>query len=339
MDALERKWQELEDLLRGYEEDVAQEIIQEARRTYPARRAKEVYRELTGERPTPLAGPLLQVATVLVQKGLAVDYKEALGLLGIGGGEGKAASSPPDEPAGQEEPEEEPFEATTRDQQKWKEAYRAVYGEEPEGEAFEARLKRAILLYDPSKGRRAAFQAVKESEEELQRRTDNLAQWGEEIARLVSPGTSGLPLEEAFLQIGRLSAHVEELSRRLARLEEAVQREATRYGGTKAALQSLHKDLRGLKEEFRVVREAFHGSPNLSPDSRRLEGMVRQAKAEALAEMEERIRYATDLWRGEMEPRLRALETWAQRITEAFRKTLEARERSRGLFGLFGGKE
>lgn len=74
-------------------------------------------------------------------------------------------------------------------------------------------------------------------------------------------------------------------------------------------------------------------------DPRRLEAVVRQAKAEALAEAEERIRYATDLWRGEVEPRLKALEEWAKRISEAFRRTLEAREKGRGLFGLFGGKE
>lgn len=55
-------------------------------------------------------------------------------------------------------------------------------------------------------------------------------------------------------------------------------------------------------------------------------------------EVEERLRLATDLWRSETEPRLRALEEWAKRITEAFRRTLEAKDRNKGLFGLLGGK-
>ncbi|WP_051906272.1 hypothetical protein [Thermus tengchongensis] len=359
MDVLEEKWQEVLKRLSALEPGVAQEVVRKARETAPSRRAGEVYRALTGKRHTPLEEPFLQAATVLVQEGLAQSYEEALGALGLeASSPGEVPGSPPPEgkgaepeppspaedlheeapPSEEEAPSEEEVRAL-RDEQKWRQAYRVVFGEEPAAnpQLYATRLRRALLLYHPDRGRRAAFEEVREMEQRLtvsQTRASELLRLAEAVAPLED--AESLPrrdLDAALIQIGRLSAQVEELARKMARLEEAVQREATRYGGVKAALQTHHAELKALGRALEALEGRGGG------DLKRVEGLVRSAKAEALAEMEERLRLATDLWRGEMEPRLRALEEWAKRITEAFRRTLEAKGRGKGLFGLWGGKE
>ncbi|MEZ0347745.1 MAG: hypothetical protein ABWJ90_04455 [Thermus sp.] len=351
--ALEAVWQEVEERLAALEPGVAQEVVRKARETQVSRRALEVYRALTGKRATPLEGPLLQVATVLVNERLAASYEEALVALGVEGnpeggalqeGEGGDVPPTPEPPEGEEGPAKplasgEVEGEGAKDERKWRQAYQAVFGEDPSGNPllYRERLRQALLFYHPDRGRRAALEAVREMEERLrasQARASELLRLAEAVA---PPGDgSDLPrrdLDAALIQIGRLSAQVEELGRKLARLEERVQREATRYGGVKAALQGHYAELKALRRGLEALEG--HGGADL----KRVEGLVRSAKAEALAEMEERLRLATDLWRGEVEPRLKALEEWAKRITEAFRRTLEAKGRGKGLFGLLGGKE
>jgi len=222
-------------------------------------------------------------------------------------------------------------------QEKWQAAYRRVYGTDPRSDPlYPERLRKAVLLFRPEKGREAAFRELKEAEEKLSQTKQYLPDPLEllEEAEAQGPGAPGGGWEMALVQLGRLTALVEELERKVRHLEEAVQREATRYGGTKAGLLSLNGQIRELREEVKALKEAVDGRGGA--DTRAVESLVRAAKAEVLAETEKRISYATDLWRSEMEPRLRALEEWAKRITEAFRRVMEARER-KGLFGLLGG--
>ncbi|AGK03766.1 hypothetical protein K649_02310 [Meiothermus ruber DSM 1279] len=64
-------------------------------------------------------------------------------------------------------------ETQNRSRAKWHEAYRTVFGEEPDGPLAEARIRAALNFYDPGRsvGRRKALEAVRASEEEAAGRT------------------------------------------------------------------------------------------------------------------------------------------------------------------------
>lgn len=209
---------------------------------------------------------------------------------------------------------------------RWRRAYQEVFGQDPSEDPllYRERLAQALLFYRPEQGRRRAFEEVREVERRLQESRSR--------TRELLGSEPQVDAGAAYIQLGKLAAQLEELARRVERLEEAVQKEASRFGGVNAALRLHHQEIRALKGLLEDLRAEG------GVDWRRLEAAVRAAKAEAIQEAEERIQGATALWRGEVEPRLKALEEWAKRITEAFRRTLEARERRKGLFGLFGGE-
>lgn len=209
---------------------------------------------------------------------------------------------------------------------RWRRAYQEVFGQDPSEDPllYRERLAQALLFYRPEQGRRRAFEEVREVERRLQESRSR--------TRELLGSEPQVDAGAAYIQLGKLAAQLEELARRVERLEEAVQKEASRFGGVNAALRLHHQEIRALKGLLEDLRAEG------GVDWRRVEAAVRTAKAETLREVEERIQGATALWRGEVEPRLKALEEWAKRITEAFRRTLEARERRKGLFGLFGGE-
>ncbi|MGC8877078.1 hypothetical protein [Thermus sp.] len=337
---MEAMWQELEARLSSLEPDVAKEVVARAREVSPSRRAKEAFRAQSGRAATPLEDPLLKVATVLVEEKLVGSYEEAFGLLGVEVEPSPAQAEPA---SAQEDPLPAPVEAgekapprapaqTGQSQSeaaqdaKWRRAYQEVFGQDPSEDPllYHVRLAQATLLYRPEQGRRKAFQEVLEAERRLQESRSR--------TRELLGSEPQVDVGAAFVQLGKLSAQLEEMARRVERLEEAVQKEASRFGGVNAALRLHHQEIRALKG----LVEGLKAGDGV--DWKRVEMAVRTAKAETIREVEERIQGATDLWRGEVEPRLKALEEWAKRITEAFRRTLEARERRKGLFGLFGGE-
>lgn len=383
---LQEVWQRISERLAAFEPEVAAEVIAKAQQTEVTRRGKDAFRELTGRWPTPLDEPYLQTARVLVEEGLISEYKEALEILGVPelAVSGEEATSPApmqdqadpkadgdvalpeSDPKGlscgqtdlpKEEEAERPIpqKAQHPNEVRWQQAYRVVYGEDPsrEPERYRERLEKALLLYDPAKGRRWAFEQIKAAEERLyasRKRAEEILS----LANLVPPFGAGEDEVEdrrgdLYIHIGRLTAQVEELARRLDTLEGRLNREATRYGGLKSTLLNFRTQITALKEGLEALKtreqEVREGLTQLRNALSRPEGAkvnesaLRTLKGEILAEVEERIQLATDLWRGEVEPRLKALEEWAKRITEAFRRTLDAKGRSKGLFGLFGGKE
>jgi len=202
---------------------------------------------------------------------------------------------------------------------RWRRAYQEVFGQDPSEDPllYRERLAQALLFYRPEQGRRRAFEEVREVERRLQESRSR--------TRELLGSEPQVDVGAAYIQLGKLSAQLEDLARRVERLEEAVQKEASRFGGVNAALRLHHQEIRALKALVEGLRTGD------GVDWRRVEAAVRTAKAETLREVEERIQGATALWRGEVEPRLKALEEWAKRITEAFRRTLEAKERRRGL--------
>ncbi|GAA5336181.1 hypothetical protein YIM73518_14130 [Thermus brockianus] len=372
---MEALWKEIADKLSSFEEEVAKEVLEKAKGVFPTRRAKEAFRALAGRSATPLEEPLLRVATALVEEGLAGSYEEAFGVLGVEAEPtqkdpapsqapppaeaaqapspveaSSPAPSPPVEapsprqaspqgvpltgkqPAGAPPPPSR-AEKTSRSQDqneaardsRWRRAYQEVFGQDPSEDPllYRERLAHALLFYRPEQGRRRAFEEVREVERRLQESRGR--------ARELLGSEPQVDVGAAYIQLGKLSAQLEDLARRVERLEEAVQKEASRFGGVNAALRLHHQEIRALKALVEGLRTGD------GVDWKRLEAAVRAAKAEAIQEAEERIQGATALWRGEVEPRLKALEEWAKRITEAFRRTLEAKERRRGLFGLFGG--
>ncbi len=360
---MEAVWQELEARLSSLEPEVAREVVARAREVSPTRRAKEAFRALSGRAATPLEEPLLRVATVLVEEGLAGSYEEAFaGVLGVKADrdQGEPVPTPAGAPSSQKAPAPEapPVQAApasveappareasppppnrtgkpprAQDQKeaaqdaKWRRAYQEVFGQDPSEDPllYRERLAQALLLYRQEHGRRRAFQEVLEAERRLQESRGR--------TRELLGSEPQVDVGAAYVQLGKLSAQLEDLTRRVERLEEAVQKEASRFGGVNAALRLHHQEIRAM----RTLVEALRAGDGV--DWKRVEAAVRAAKAEAIREAEERIQGATDLWRGEVEPRLKALEEWARRITEAFRRTLEAKERRRGLFGLFGGEK
>ncbi len=353
---MEAVWQELEAKLSSLEPEVAKEVVARAREASPSRRAKEVFRAQNRRVATPLEEPLLRVATVLVEEKLVGSYEEAFGVLGVEADRGQAglqgeatgeapsaqkapapeahpvqaapareASPPP--PNGTGKPPRPQDQNEAAQDSRWRRAYQEVFGQDPSEDPllYRERLAQALLFYRQEHGRRRAFEEVREVERRLQESRSR--------ARELLGSEPQVDVGAAFVQLGKLSAQLEEMARRVERLEEAVQKEASRFGGVNAALRLHHQEIRALK----VLVEGLRAGDGV--DWKRVEAAVRTAKAETIREVEERIQGATDLWRGEVEPRLKALEEWAKRITEAFRRTLEAKERRRGLFGLFGGEK
>lgn len=354
-------WKELQDRLSSIEEAVAEEVLARAKEVFPSRRAKEAFRARAGRTASPLEEPLLRVATVLMEEKLVESYEEAFRLLGVEAepspvqvepapvlsaqeapapsqapspgqapppveapSPGQAGAPPPTSRA--EKPPQAQDQNQAAQEGKWRRAYREVFGQDPSEDPllYRERLAQALLLYRKEHGRRRAFQEVLEAERRLQESRSR--------TRELLGSEPQVDVGAAYVQLGKLAAQLEDLMRRVERLEEAAQKEASRFGGVNAALRLHHQEIRALKTLVEGLR-AENGV-----DWKQVERVVRTAKAETIREVEERIQGATDLWRGEVEPRLKALEEWAKRITEAFRRTLEARERRKGLFGLFGGE-
>jgi chromosome segregation ATPase len=254
-------------------------------------------------------------------------------------GAGEAAPPPPGEPpdsstdtspeaAGGEDPR---VRAAKRDEQRWREAYRLVFGENPEEDPllYQERLRQALAFYRQERGRRAAFEEVKALEERVRA-------YGERAQALigslpeVEEAGWGTGYEAALIQLGRLTAQVEELARKLARLEDRLQDLATSQGGLKAGLLEVQGAVRELRGALEGLEKGGGG--------RRAEDLIRQAKAEMTAHLEDRLQAETAMIRAEYDLRMKALEEWAKRITEQFRRIVGARAKGKGLFGLFGGE-
>jgi chaperonin cofactor prefoldin len=353
MQALEQVWERVQEKLAAIYPEVAEEIVRKAREGGVSRRAREAYRGLTGRSyVTPLEEPLLAVASELVAQRLAENYRAALTLLGVGSqgeeaqGAGEAAPPPPSEPpdsptdAGPEatdtspeaaEGEDPRVRAAKRDEQRWREAYRLVFGENPEEDPllYQERLRQALAFYRQERGRRAAFEEVKALEERVRA-------YGERAQALigslpeVEEAGWGTGYEAALIQLGRLTAQVEELARKLARLEDRLQDLATSQGGLKAGLLEVQGTVRELRGALEGLEKGGGG--------RRAEDLIRQAKAEMTAHLEDRLQAETAMIRAEYDLRMKALEEWAKRITEQFRRIVGARAKGKGLFGLFGGE-
>jgi chaperonin cofactor prefoldin len=351
MQALEQVWERVREKLAAIYPEVAEEIVRKAREGGVSRRAREAYRGLTGRSyVTPLEEPLLAVASELVAQRLAENYRAALTLLGVGSqgeeaqGAGEAAPPPPSEPpdsstdAGQEAAETGPgaaggedpqVRAAKRDEQRWREAYRLVFGENPEEDPllYQERLRQALAFYRQERGRRAAFEEVKALEERVRASRERAQAL---IGSLPEVEEWGTGYEAALIQLGRLTAQVEELARKLARLEDRLQDLATSQGGLKAGLLEVQGAVRELRGALEGLEKGGGG--------RRAEDLIRQAKAEMTAHLEDRLQAETAMIRAEYDLRLKALEEWAKRITEQFRRIVGARAKGKGLFGLFGGE-
>jgi chaperonin cofactor prefoldin len=353
MQALEQVWERVRERLSATYPEVAEEIVRKAREGGASRRAREAYRELTGRSyVTPLEEPLLAVASELVAQRLAENYRAALTLLGVGGqaedqGAGEAAPTPSEPPdsstdAGPEatdssqeaaEREDPRVRAAKRDEQRWREAYRLVFGQNPEEDPalYQERLTQALAFYRQERGRRAAFEEVRELEERVRasrERAQALLRSVPEVEGEFPWG--GVGYEAALIQLGRLTAQVEELTRKLARLEDRLQDLAASQGGLKAGLMEVQGAVRELRGTLEGLEKGGAG--------RRVEDLVRQAKAEMGAHLEERLQAETAMIRAEYDLRMKALEEWAKRITEQFRRVVGAKTKGKGLFGLFGGE-
>ena len=345
MQALEQVWERVQEKLAAVYPEVAEEIVRKAREGGVSRRAREAYRGLTGRSyVTPLEEPLLAVASELVAQRLAENYRAALTLLGVGSqeeaqGAGEAAPPPPGEPpdsstdtspeaAGGEDPR---VRAAKRDEQRWREAYRLVFGENPEEDPllYQERLRQALAFYRQERGRRAAFEEVKALEERVRASRERAQALIGSLPEVEEAGW-GTGYEAALIQLGRLTAQVEELARKLARLEDRLQDLATSQGGLKAGLLEVQGAVRELRGALEGLEKGGGG--------RRAEDLVRQAKAEMTAHLEDRLQAETAMIRAEYDLRMKALEEWAKRITEQFRRIVGARAKGKGLFGLFGGE-
>jgi chaperonin cofactor prefoldin len=354
MQALEQVWERVQEKLAAIYPEVAEEIVRKAREGEVSRRAREAYRELTGRSyVTPLEEPLLAVASELVAQRLAENYRAALTLLGVGSQEAQGASEaapPPSEapdsssdagpkaadtsPEAAEE-EDPRVRAAKRDEQRWREAYRLVFGENPEEAPllYQERLRQALAFYRQERGRRAAFEEVKALEERVRasrERAQALIGSLPEVEEEEEEAGWGTGYEVALIQLGRLTAQVEELARKLARLEDRLQDLATSQGGLKAGLLEVQGAVRELRGALEGLEKGGAG--------RRAEDLIRQAKAEMTAHLEDRLQAETAMIRAEYDLRMKALEEWAKRITEQFRRIVGARAKGKGLFGLFGGE-
>ena len=201
-------------------------------------RWREAYREVFGEVDDLFEGRVRQAMT-LMEQGQARSRVEALEAVrswtsSEGLGEEADEMVLPPEPDGEQEPggkiapsgpddRADSLTSSSEDSQnrirkKWREAYRTVFGEEPNGQLAEARMRAALNFYDPERsvGRRQALEAVRASEEEAASRTreaervfepDNHAPDEEpEGEWLPLPGEDALTLGAALMKIGRLEA-------------------------------------------------------------------------------------------------------------------------------------
>ena len=347
--ALERIWERIREKLTAAYPEVAEEILQRAREAGVSRRARDAYREITGRsHVTPLEEPFLAVASELVAQRFADNYRTAIALLGVGveGGQaeqeaqdaaqapqGASEETPPKEASTDTAEGEDPqVRAARRDEQRWREAYRLVFGQNPEEDPFlyQERLRQALAFYRQERGRKAAFEEVRELEERVRasrERAQALLQSVPEVEEEVPWGTG---YEAALIQLGRLTAQVEELTRKLARLEDRLQDLAASQGGLKAGLMEVQGTVRELRGALEGLEKGGTG--------RRVEDLVRQAKAEMTAHLEDRLQAESAMIRAEYDLRMKALEEWAKRITEQFRRVVGAKTKGKGLFGLFGGE-
>ena len=345
MQALEQVWERVQEKVAAVYPEVAEEIVRKAREGGVSRRAREAYRELTGRSyVTPLEEPFLAVASELVAQRLAENYRAALTLLGVGSqgeeaqGAGEAAPPPGEPPDSSTDTSPEAAEgedprvrAAKRDEQRWREAYRLVFGENPEEDPllYQERLRQALAFYRQERGRRAAFEEVKALEERVRASRERAQALIGSLPEVEEAGW-GTGYEAALIQLGRLTAQVEELARKLARLEDRLQDLATSQGGLKAGLLEVQGAVRELRGALEGLEKGGGG--------RRAEDLIRQAKAEMTAHLEDRLQAETAMIRAEYDLRLKALEEWAKRITEQFRRIVGARAKGKGLFGLFGGE-
>ena len=173
----------------------------------------------------------------------------------------RTAVHPGDDPPAASPIGEQREESQNRNRTKWHQAYRTVFGEEPDGPLGEARIRAAMNFYDPGRsvGRRKALEAVRASEEEAAARTQEVGRVfestldGEEpelegATYLPLPSEDSLTLGAALLKIGRLEAEVEELRRAVARLEAGLHRTETRLGGMTPGLRALRDGVREIRD-------------------------------------------------------------------------------------------
>jgi hypothetical protein len=229
---------------------------------------------------------------------------------------------------------------------RWREAYRTVFGEEPDGPLAEARLRAAMRFYDPGRsvGRRQALEAVRASEEEAASRTreagrlfvhrtdDGAVHRTDEPDEepegewLPLPSEEALTLGAALMKIGRLEAEVEQLRRAVARLEEGLHRTETRLGGMTPGLRALRAAVReaaalALKVSQRVdTLVAASSSEDKSPppgkkELRELRARMDEERGRILLEVEHRLEEAEELMRRSTENRIAALESWVRRVS------------------------
>jgi len=238
-----------------------------------------------------------------------------------------------------------------RSRLKWIEAYRTVFGEEPNGPLAEARMRAALNFYRPERsvGRRQALEAVRASEEEAASRTreaervfevdepdDPLLGRAGPVHRtdeepeldgiLPFPSEDALTLGAALMKIGRLEAEVEELRRAVARLEERLHRSETRLGGMAPGLRALREAVREARD---LVLKVSHRVDTLTPASssedkslppgkkelRELRARMDEERGRILLEVENRLEEAEELMRRSMENRIAALESWVRRVS------------------------
>ncbi|ADH62455.1 hypothetical protein Mesil_0522 [Allomeiothermus silvanus DSM 9946] len=257
---------------------------------------------------------------------------------------GKTAPSSPDDRADGALPPDTPgFSSSVESlkaRTKWREAYRTVFGEEPDGQLAEARIRAAMNFYDPERsvGRRQALEAVRASEEEAASRTREAGRvFGEEPDDpqtdeepegewLPLPSEDALTLGAALMKIGRLEAEVGELRRAVARLEERQHRTETRLGGLSPGLRALREAVREardlvLKLSARVDTLATASSsedkslPPGKKELRELRARMDEERGRILLEVENRLEEAEELMRRSTENRIAALESWVRRVS------------------------
>lgn len=221
---------------------------------------------------------------------------------------------------------------------KWREAYRTVFGEEPDGQLAEARIRAAMNFYDPGRsvGRRQALEAVRASEEEAASRTREAGRVFEPgpdeepelegTAYLPLPSEEALTLGAALIKIGRLEAEVAELRRTVARLEEGLHRTETRLGGMAPGLRALREAAREARD---LALKVSHRVDTLAPASsseeksappgkkeiRELRARMDEERGRILLEVEHRLEEAEELMRRSTESRIAALESWVRRVS------------------------
>jgi hypothetical protein len=258
------------------------------------------------------------------------------------GGE-RNVSSPDDRADGALPPDTPGFSSSVESlkaRTKWREAYRTVFGEEPDGQLAEARIRAAMNFYDPERsvGRRQALEAVRASEEEAASRTREAGRvFGEEPDDpqtdeepegewLPLPSEDALTLGAALMKIGRLEAEVGELRRAVARLEERLHRTETRLGGLSPGLRALREAVREardlvLKLSARVDTLATASSsedkslPPGKKELRELRARMDEERGRILLEVENRLEEAEELMRRAVESRIAALESWVRRVS------------------------